>query len=82
MNPPRTCALCDAKIKFKQRLCPSHCAIYKNQMTWDDNDRVYKVGDLTEPWLRSIIEYSAYAYNVELRDVGRVEPLENISRKV
>lgn len=68
MNPPRLCALCDAKIKFKERLCPKCLKIYEK--------------DLTEPWLRAIIEYASYAFNVELRDVGRVEPLDRISRRI
>jgi hypothetical protein len=68
VNPPRTCALCDAKIKFKERLCP------KCEKTWEK--------ELTSPWMRGIIDYASYAYNVELRDVGRVEPLDRIARKL
>jgi predicted amidophosphoribosyltransferase len=68
MNLPRLCALCDAKIKFKERLC-STC-----QKTYEK--------DLTSEWMRGIIEYSEYAFNVEARDNNRVIPLDSIARKI
>jgi hypothetical protein len=66
--PPRTCAICHVKIRFQDRLCPQHLEEYKE--------------DLTSPWLRGIIEYDAYAYRVELRDVGKVIALDRVSGKI
>lgn len=55
LTPRRTCALCDVKIKYKERLCPDHLEEYKDQ--------------LTTPWLRGIIEESNFQYNVMRRDI-------------
>jgi hypothetical protein len=54
LTPRRVCALCERKIKYKERLCPQHLNEYKDQ--------------LTEPWLRGIIEESNYQWNVARRD--------------
>jgi hypothetical protein len=55
LTPRRSCALCDMKIKYKERLCPEHLEEYKDQ--------------LTEPWLSAIIQESNYIYNVNRRDI-------------
>lgn len=69
LTPRRTCALCDLKIKYKERLCPAHKEEYNDQ--------------LTEPWLRGIIEESNYQYNVQRRDIRNgVESLEKVLGKV
>ena len=57
-TPSRTCALCERKVKYKERLCPEHKEEYKN--------------NLTDPWLRGIIEEHEYQWNVERRD-GRLQ---------
>lgn len=66
--PPRTCAICHIKIRYQDRLCPEHAEEYKDE--------------LTAPWLRAIIEYDRYSYNVELRDVGKVEPLDRVAGRI
>lgn len=68
MRPPRTCALCDHKIREKDRLCDDCKAIYASE--------------LTSEWLRGIIEYASYEYNVQLRDYGRVIPLAQLKRNI
>lgn len=69
LTPRRTCALCDRKIKYKERLCEEHKKEYEDQ--------------LTSPWLRGIIQESNYQYNVARRDVrNHVESLEKILGKV
>lgn len=69
LTPRRTCALCDVKIKYKERLCPEHKEEYKD--------------NLTDPWLRGIIEESNYQYNVNRRDVrNHVESLERVLGRI
>lgn len=65
MNPPRICALCGIKIKFKERLCPVCQEEWKN--------------DLTSSWMRGIINYSEYQYNLGRRDTrNRVVSMEGV----
>lgn len=66
--PPRTCAICHVKIRFQDRLCAQHLEEYKDH--------------LTDPWLSAIIQYDAYAYRVELRDVGKIIALDRVSGKI
>lgn len=69
LTPRRQCALCDKKIKYKERLCMEHNEEYKS--------------NLTDPWLRGIIEETNYQYNVARRDVrNHVESLEKFLGKV
>jgi hypothetical protein len=80
--PPRLCSLCRAKIRFQDRLCPVCVTEWKGELVFDDKTGAWKVGDLTPAWLRGIIQYDSYSYNVELRDVGKVIPLEGVKNKV
>ncbi len=81
MFPTRLCALCSTKIRRNhERLCPQHCNTFKEQLVWDEQRRAYRVGDLTEAWLKSIIEYSEYEFNLQLRDYGRTIPLEKVGK--
>jgi hypothetical protein len=69
LTPRRSCALCDVKVKYKERLCPEHLAEYGK--------------DLTSPWLSAIIQESNYQYNVNRRDVrNHVESLDRLLGKV
>ena len=80
--PPRLCAICHIKVRFQDHLCPSHVDEFKDQLVYDSNKRTWKVGPLTAPWLYAIIQYDNYAYNVELRDVGKVQPLDRVSGRI
>lgn len=68
MKPPRLCALCEHKIRERDRLCDDCKSIYAE--------------DLTSEWMLSIIEYASYEYNVQLRDYGRVIPLAQLKRNI
>lgn len=69
LTPRRVCALCERKIKYKERLCTEHKEMYKN--------------NLSDPWLRGLIEETAYQYNVNRRDVRNgVMSLEAVKDKV
>lgn len=68
MRPPRLCALCEHKIRERDRICDDCKKIYENE--------------LTSEWLRGIIEYASYEYNVQLRDYGRVIPLAQLKRNI
>lgn len=68
MKPFRVCALCSSKIREKARLCDS-CA-----EKW--------IEDLTSPWMRSIIEYSEYEYNLAMRNYRRIISLEKVKNLI
>ena len=68
-TPRRWCAVCDKKIKPKERLCPEHLEEYKDS--------------LTEPWLCAIIQETVYEYNVSRRDIRNgVVSLEKVLGKI
>lgn len=68
MRPPRLCALCEHKIREKDRLC--------------DDCKTEHAEDLNSEWLRAIVEYASYEYNVQLRDYGRVIPMDLLKRNM
>ena len=80
--PPRLCAICHVKVRFQDRLCPEHVEEYKKELVFNPKNGSWRPGELTSGWLSGIIDYDTYSYRVELRDVGKVEPLDKVAGRI